>query len=161
MQYKQIGINKTFFVACIETSRGRVLWLFQGLFSLIYIVNCSDNVLTLCTDNYIAIKATRLLVLIMYRNCRNDYFIEFSSCTAFTHIYNLVAAGLLKFISLMVSLNLKKPFLSSSFPAQALSQWEFRTKRTLSNSSHKTFLNQSELCFWAGKEADWKGFFES
>ena len=28
----------------------------------------------------------------------------------------------LKFISLMVSLNLKKPFLSSSFPAQALSQ---------------------------------------
>ena len=84
---------KPFFLACIETSRGRVLWLFQGLFSLIYIVNCSDNVLTLCTGNYIAIKATRLLVLIMYRNCRNDYFIEFSSCTAFTFIFNLMAAA--------------------------------------------------------------------
>ena len=29
-----------------------------------------------------------------YRNCRNDYFLDFSSCTAFTHIFNLRAAGL-------------------------------------------------------------------
>ena len=96
-------------------------------------------------------------VKFLWRKCTFSRCCNFWDPILFEFFQNLWS---LKFISLMVSLNLKKPFLSSSFPAQALSQWEFKTKRTLSNSSHKTFLNQSELCFWAGKEADWKGFFE-
>ena len=68
--------------------------------------------------------------------------------------------NVLKSISYTVCWISKKPFHPVIISRSALSQWEFITKRTLSIWTHKTFLNQSESCFWAGNEPDWKGFFE-